>query len=169
MSSDSPIKFLSRIIERWHPTLGGLTIGAVFLFYGREFYVFAHDYDLNLDNLYPNLLSFASITTGFLATFYTTLFSSAGGFVARIKRSIYFIRFIGYMKYAIISGLLFSLLTLFVVVVLPDLSKHQTHLPRILTAVWYGLGTTVLLSFYRVVRLFFVIFDPNIVSRKPAK
>jgi hypothetical protein len=97
-----------------------------------------------------------AIITGFLANFYCTIQSLTDTRLARIARTSIFLRYVSYIKIAIISGIVVSALSIPYIVFAPG---PASWVSRLAIAAWFGGSTYALAAFIRIAGMIFYIFE----------
>jgi hypothetical protein len=103
---------------------------------------------------------FASITTGFLATFYGTVQSMSAGFIQRIRSTKALAGFLVKSKRAILMGFAGCIATVPMLIVQP-VPIEQFSFWSVAVAVWFGIAVWAIAGFWRVASLLFLLFETS--------
>jgi hypothetical protein len=118
----------------------------------------------HFDQIYSAFFGFASITTGFLATFYGTVQSTSIGFIQRIRGTKALSGFLRLTKRAIVMGFVGCVVTVPMLVIQP-VPKEQYSAKAFAVALWLGVAVWALSGFWRVASSLFLLFESNDGSR----
>lgn len=123
-----------------------------------------------LDQIYTAGFGFLAVTTGFLATFYATLQSTAEGFVQKIRatKGGTLLKFLTLTKRAIILGFVVSLFSVPMMVVSPFPNGDVFSWPTIISSIWIGATVWAVASFYSVASMFFMLLETQVNPRRGA-
>lgn len=154
-------EFLNRIlfyVEAYGPYAWGGVVFLLLQYQGQEAADYLDTKNVNISSIYSNMLSLCSITTGFLATFFTTIYASNLRFIVRIRKSKYYARFIRYLKSAIRYGIVFSFISIPLTVLTPKIYETESVI-NFVAHFWFGFATLTMFCFWRVFKILFIIFD----------
>jgi hypothetical protein len=99
------------IWEQYYPVAFGVSAAIVWMLWGYRLACYSEARNWHFDQIYASFFGFASITTGFLATFYGTIQSMSSGFIQRIRNTRTLSGFLRFAKYAIVAGFIASIAT----------------------------------------------------------
>lgn len=146
--------------ENSYPLALGLGATVAWMFVGYKMACYASANSWHFDQIYVSFFGFASITTGFLATFYGTIQSMSGGFIQRIRGTRILTRFLFLTKRAIIMGFVGCVSTVPMLIIQP-LPTEKYSLSSFVVAVWLGISVWAIAGFWRVASCFFLMFEAN--------
>jgi hypothetical protein len=146
--------------ELYYPFFFGLAACAGWLLIGHRLACFAEERGWHFDQLYVAFFGFASITTGFLATFYGTVQSMSAGFIQRIRGTKALTGFLRLSKRAILMGFAGCIATVPMLIIQP-VPIVQFSLSAITVAVWLGIAVWTIAGFWRVARWLFLLFETD--------
>jgi hypothetical protein len=116
-----------------------------------------HAGKIELSNFYTAIAGLFAIITGFLATFYGSIQAIVDTRLNRIAKTNVFLRFIRYIKIAIVAGFIIALASIPYIVLTP--SAGGSVYSRIIVAIWLGACVYGFALFIRVAGLVFFIFE----------
>jgi hypothetical protein len=144
--------------ERHYPMGLGFLAAIAWTLWGYRLVCYSDAQNWHFDQIYVAFFGFASITTGFLATFYGTIQSMSSGFIQRIRNTRSLSGFLRFTKYAIIAGFAASVLTVPMLVIQP-VPKDKYSVASIGVGVWLGIAVWSISCFWRVVSSLFLLFE----------
>jgi hypothetical protein len=153
----------SRILpiwEQYYPLIFGILSAAVWLMLGCKVVSFFEHSNWHLDQIYVSFFGFASIATGFLATFYGTIQSISTGFIQRIRGTKALSGFLRLTKRAIIMGFVGCIVTVPMLVIQP-VPKERYSLETFAVALWLGIAVWAISGFWRVASSLFLLFESS--------
>lgn len=143
----------SQIWERVYPCTFGVIAGAVVLIFWPGGYLFAEANHWKLDVLFGAGFEFSAVATSFLFTFYTFVLTAERGFIARMRRSVYFGMLIDYTMNALRLGAIFAIASLLMEVFEPH-PAVRWDIPCIAWSLWSFLAVWTLAAFVRTTIIF---------------
>lgn len=163
MTTDAHLLLPRSWLPKWesaYPFVLGVAATVIWVFIGNKVAHHAAANSWHFDQIYASFFGFASITTGFLATFYGTIQSMSSGFIQRIRGTRIFIRFLLLTKRAIIMGFMGCLSTVPMLIIQP-LPTEKYSLGSFAVALWLGVAVWTIAGFWRVASSFFLLFEAN--------
>jgi hypothetical protein len=154
----SPRYRLLPMWERHYPAIFGALSAILWFLLGYKLVCYAELKNWHFDQIYVAFFGFASITTGFLATFYGTIQSMSTGFVQRIHGTKALSGFTKFAKRAIIMGFVGCILTV-PMLIIQTVPKVQYSAWSVVVALWFGIAVWAIAGFWRVASSLFLVFE----------
>jgi hypothetical protein len=153
--------------ERYYPTAAGVFVAIGWLLFGYKIACYAEVHKWHFDQIYIAFFGFASITTGFLATFYGTVQSMSTGFIQRIRGTRALTGFLRLSKKAIIMGFVGCVVTVPMLIIQPIPTEPYSFW-AFGVALWMGISVWAIAGFWRVASLLFLLFETSDKGNRPA-
>ena len=143
----------SVIRERTYPIFSGLIAAAIIFAVSPSFFAYADGHNWKIAALYEAGFEFAAVATSFLFTFYTFVVTAERGFIAKMRRTIYFQQLIQYTVTALILGTVLAVISIPMMVIEP-LPQSRWDFQTCSIAAWAFVAVWTLAAFVRTTRVF---------------
>jgi hypothetical protein len=151
--------------EKYAPLAVGVVASGLAYRYGGWFFTTAEIYKWHLDQLYVSVFNISAPASAFLFAFYTYVRTAEGAILREIRASAIFRRACKYMVRAIMLSSALALLTVPLVIVVPE--PHDAgDFWYFIVAIWAGLsayvGAAVVRSAYHFVAIMEAAFGDRL-------
>lgn len=141
---------------RWeanYPLALGCAGSVMALAFAPQFlnYIFDNKWDVGV--LFSSVFDLAAVATAFSFTFYAFIVTADGGFIGRMKRSIYYKALLRFTIVATILGGILVIASIPLMIVKP-IPASSWSISCFAVAVWFGLVAATSAAFFRAARLF---------------
>jgi hypothetical protein len=150
-------KQVGYIWDNAYPIVVGIALFLIIMKYGSAIFATIGADKSSFGTMYTAITGIFAVITGFLANFYCTIQSLTDTRLRRISKTRIFRRFNSYIKVAIVSGFVMSVISIPYIIFMPTMAESAAC--RLATSAWFGASAYALGTFSRIAGMLFLIFE----------